>query len=661
MSDNRKTLVLLDASPSLLESGLEMDRIVRELKKAPEVQLVELRPEDAPDIAAAFAEQCRQAAPGGVVAVGGSGFLDVLPDVAICKDDTDAHRLFRVNVLERCAMLHENMAVASDLALRQIHVAIAAARTALPLAFADQPVSRRVAVLGYGEAGLLVAEMLRNQGLPVTMIAAPDRAYADSRAPEDVDLMRDAVIDDIAGNVGAFRLTLRTGGETVPLEAGAIVVAARPHLQPLRLSEEMSLSGRVTALSAWTLQLDELPTPERVCIWMDHQGQEARSVAYSTYLAAERSLELGYNLTILFRNAPVYGATGQLRYDRIRQAGATLIRYDQDPTWTLSNDRIRFDVQDVILPEDTLSFEVDRIVVPEKVLPSKMNGPLARMLHQPLDDDGFFQPCNVRHLPVGSPRRGLFYVGNAHRDVDPEETADEARAAAAQITALLAPGKVRVPRELVTVDKRICASCLTCLRSCQHGAIRLEPGKRSVQFIAEACWECGVCAAVCPRKAITRSSFSEAQLVEAIGQATAELSGARPRVVFGCRNSASDALESAGRLGLHVPDDMVWIEVPCAGHLSENEIAATLIQGAASVDVFGCHHDNCRSEIGSLSAHRRTEEVRRSLAALGLDANAVRFHTIAANEPYRLVHVLWKRESTIANESTNSTGERAHG
>ena len=50
------------------------------------------------------------------------------------------------------------------------------------------------------------------------------------------------------------------------------------------------------ALSAWALQLEYLPSPERVCIWMHHQGQESRSVAYTTFAAVEKALDLGYEV-----------------------------------------------------------------------------------------------------------------------------------------------------------------------------------------------------------------------------------------------------------------------------------------------------------------------------------------------------------------------------
>ena len=657
MSRNPSILVLTDGTDPRAAGRLDPDWIetVVNAKGGPRLRIEAYAGDEEPD---RFLSRIAATAPdAGIVAAGGSRFLDALPDVLQDDGATSARRIHRVNVLERCALLHEDAERAKELAVRQLRLACAKADEDRPIECVEAGVASRVAVFGCGTAALDATEALLEQGLAVTQVAAPDRSYGPVPQSDLIEFIPDAEIDQIAGSWGRFRITLRQPDGIRYVEAGAIVIAARPFLRPLRLSEEMALSGRVAALSAWTLQLVDLPSPERVCIWMDHQNQESRAVAYATFAAAEKALDLGYEVTLLFRSVPVYGEAGQERYDRVRAAGATLIRYEEPPEATVTADGIRLDVRDVILPEDKIAVHADRLIIPEKLLPGERNEQLAKVLHQSLDEEGFFQPNNVRHLPVGSPKRGVYYVGSAHRDVDPEQTIDEARAAAAQIASLLNVPTVRVPQELVSIDDRPCVGCLTCLRSCRHDAIRIDPGKRTPTFDAHACWECGVCAAVCPRKAIVRSSFSYDQLSAVLDEATTEIAGKRPTVAFLCRNSAADALEAAGRLNLTIPDDVVWIEVPCAGHISETEIVRTLVKGAGRVEVFGCHHDNCRSEIGSVSAHRQTAAVRRSLAAMGLEPDSVRFHSIAANEPYRLVHLLWNEHpATDAGEPSETKG-----
>ena len=65
-----------------------------------------------------------------------------------------------------------------------------------------------------------------------------------------------------------------------------------------------------------------------------------------------------------------------------------------------------------------------------------------------------------------------------------------------------------------------------------------------------------------------------------------------------------------------------------------------LEQGARGVLVLGCHHDNCRSLWGSDLSRKRVDRVCETIEAVGVEGERVQFHTLAANEPYRLAHLL---------------------
>ncbi len=201
--------------------------------------------------------------------------------------------------------------------------------------------------------------------------------------------------------------------------------------------------------------------------------------------------------------------------------------------------------------------------------------------------------------------------------------------------------------------------CLTCLRSCYHGAIDLAADGSNVEFEPGACWECGLCASVCPQKAITRLFSPEIELQVAVETAGLPIRGHAPVVAFCCQNSAVPALEQAGRLGLELPERVVPVEVPCAGYVSQSEILGALNAGAERVLVVACHEYNCRSCHGSTSAHGRSGQVRGDLESLDLGADRVSFHSVAANESHRLVHIL----GDAAGETTGTTPEReaAHG
>jgi heterodisulfide reductase subunit A-like polyferredoxin len=62
------------------------------------------------------------------------------------------------------------------------------------------------------------------------------------------------------------------------------------------------------------------------------------------------------------------------------------------------------------------------------------------------------------------------------------------------------------------VDQDRCVACLTCVRSCPFDVPRInEEGVASIE--AAACQGCGICASMCPRKAIILQNYSDEQVI----------------------------------------------------------------------------------------------------------------------------------------------------
>jgi coenzyme F420-reducing hydrogenase delta subunit/Pyruvate/2-oxoacid:ferredoxin oxidoreductase delta subunit len=632
-----KALLILEDKCSDLAAKLDMDNLVQKLKSRDDLTVMTFAVEKDSDPYSEINAQCAGKGYAGIVLAGSAKFLRAMPELVVVDKDGPSLRVQKVNILEWCAGLHSKSDSTNELALRQIQMGLAKAVVSLPIVFKERKTKKQVAIFGCGQSALVVKDALSEVGNPVVMIGGP--GANNGAKPAGCEFIADAVVEKIAGVAGDFQITLNTPSGFQFVEAGAVVAATEPELVASLLPGSLGDSDKVAMLKDWAVMLAGDAPKEKVAVWMDYQEQEARSVCGEIVDALEKSVAKGDELYLLFQHMPVYGYEGQKRYDELRKNGVKMLRYVGEPTASLQGEKVVLEITDALMPERALSFEADRLVMPEKLRPAAGNQQLADVLLQPLDQEGFLQTGNLRHAPIGSTRRGVFYAGRAHGDFDASETAVEAKAIAAQIATLLAAETVMAPRELATVDVGLCASCLTCLRSCQHGAIKMAEGS-SVEFIDGACWECGVCAAVCPRKAITRSSFSDTQLRATIKEAVAPIDGKKPVVAFLCRNSASQALDEAGARQIQMPDDVLWIEVPCAGHISETEVLHTLAAGARKVEVFGCQHDNCRSVIGSESADNRIFKVRNSLENLGMNKDAVCFHSIAANEADRLAHII---------------------
>jgi len=240
--------------------------------------------------------------------------------------------------------------------------------------------------------------------------------------------------------------------------------------------------------------------------------------------------------------------------------------------------------------------------------------------------DGLSAPGNlIRRAPGGSAqadnvwltatqasRPGLFVVGVARGNSEFREALNDAGAAAAAIQALLKLGRMIVPQDAATVDPDRCVLCLTCLRTCPHGAIRVDAANKTAAVSAPACRRCGLCAAMCPAVAIQLPRFTDDQMRADIGAA--------PEVtVFACENSAWPAATLAGVNRTEYSPAVRLIRVPCLGKVDARQVLKALEGGAKKVTLMGCYRENCRYLVGADHGARRVARLRAMLTKAGID------------------------------------------
>jgi len=599
-----------------------------------------------------IAELCREAGLSQVVICGPSPALGLAPESIEVEDGQPRVPVTWAAIREHCAWVEKDEHARAAKIGRMIELAVVRARGTEPCTMTSIPAERSVAVAGNNHAAFRMAYVLLEAGFPVLMlqIGASDGCFypisealvGQVTSHANVQVVADASIEHVEGHVGDFRLRVSTPGERTFFRVGALVVAVDAEPGPLVLDDALDGAEQVLSLREY----GEVVTHgklngQAVCIVLDRDGLDRRCAGQAALRSALEHARQGGKPTLLFRQIPVYGHGGQVLYDDARAAGVTVIRYDSAPRFSLVSGGLRVTVTDATLPDGVLEFPVDRLVVPAPRRPSESHARLAAMLRQPLDLQGYLQPGNVRHRPVGSARRGVYFAGGCHDECDPEEAGLEAQAVLADLMALLPDKKtIQVPAEKVVVDADKCAACLTCYRACPHGAIQPNTSQHRMDVLDPACWQCGICAAVCPGRALEHGSLRFHQMHDTLQVATRELLGRRPIIAFACRQSAVPAADAAGHVGLALPTDVLLIDVPCAGLVGDQLVLDALEQGARGVLVLGCHHDNCRSLWGSDLSRKRVDKVRDALGAVGVEGERVWFHTVAANEPHRLAHLL---------------------
>ncbi len=178
------------------------------------------------------------------------------------------------------------------------------------------------------------------------------------------------------------------------------------------------------------------------------------------------------------------------------------------------------------------------------------------------------------------------------------------------------------------VDPDKCAICLTCYRSCAHGAIYWEGDAAIISPIA--CQGCGNCASECPMDAIQVGEYKDDLILEEVNKSL-EGSDQTQIVAFCCQNSAIEAAEMAKDFDLPVSDNFKMIKVPCAGKVDVDYILKAFVKGAKGVMVLACHTGNCKSEHGNTFASWRVNNLKKSLDNIGINQDRLCFATVASN------------------------------
>jgi heterodisulfide reductase subunit A-like polyferredoxin/coenzyme F420-reducing hydrogenase delta subunit len=480
---------------------------------------------------------------------------------------------------------------------------------------------RKVAVVGSGREARLAAERIHARGYPVVLVDALDGPPPGSA---DIGHRAGARLTAVEGVIGKYVLRLATEEGEITERVSAIVIANGT--QKISVSRERVLS--LDGLSA----LPMADVPGTVAFWLDYTGPEWQDNAERALAAATDLAAAGKSVRILMDKMLVSGLHGQQRYDAARRLGVKFMRIADRAKagYTETDGQLRITFQDAVLPDTELSLACDLLVIPDSVQPAGDNAGLAQAAAQALDAEGFLQPPNVRHRMSGSPRRGLFYAGTCHDEMNQQALGAEIDAVIAGLERLAADGTPAAPAPEIREQR--CARCLTCYRTCPHRAITLQASDKPI-INPEACFACGLCVSSCPAKAISQETLEDEDL--------GRLDGGAHTVIFACRRSALLAVEEAQKNGANF-DPLVKIQpVPCAGRVSAETMLAPLLEGARRVMVVGCHPGNCRSMTSGQLAARRLEQVR---GQVHLSTDELDFFPVAANEPRRLEREIMKSE-----------------
>ncbi len=476
-----------------------------------------------------------------------------------------------------------------------------------------------VAVIGDGRIARETSLALINGGYPVTLFGAG----TDKKFQHPNISCRPGIMPmSITGSAGGYSILFMDNKKTRRQRFAAIVAATSSLLQPA--GRDLNLSGDVLCPLGHFLTLAQTSRdsiPERLCFWLDYSGPEHKKASRQILKTAIGLRKENKQVYFIMEKMLVHALEGQLLYDNARALGITFLRI-KDKTDVLVQEKKKaavFSVRECTLNGLEISFKSDWLILPEKRQPSGMNPLISHLLKEDLDTEGLLQSANIRHRPTGSPKRGIFFTGPCHDETDDRDVANEMKLILWSLDRLTRQNSTDIQAP-VEIDKKKCRKCLTCLRTCPHGAVILEQRNQPI-VSALACQGCGLCVTSCPALAIDfQDPPDETESCKPFHEADVKA----PITVFACQNSAAIAARK-----IRITKSIHIQTVPCACSVSLNLLLRTLEKGSKKIILATCHHENCHSVKGHKTARIRS----RLLGEIpGIDPSYIAHYPVAAGE-----------------------------
>ncbi|MDO8886263.1 4Fe-4S binding protein [Candidatus Oleimmundimicrobium sp.] len=400
--------------------------------------------------------------------------------------------------------------------------------------------NQKVLVLGSGIAGIETALILAEGGLDTILIEETSHLGGGAVAIENLKSLVESKIEaltnekkvriinssylvDLNGHAGKF-IARVDGKQKLTVEVGAIVVATgyKPILPVQELGEnpDSLIIGQKDMGNRLSLGKN---IPQRVCFLIDLVDEDLK---ISTQALLKQALtvkeKFGSDVICFCRDLKVSFDGGEELYKKAREAGVLFFKYAEKPEIKLSYNTVEVHLINEDYPYEKLIFESDLLVVGEKAVPGKKFEELAKLLSVNLDSKGFFQEENVKLLPTFSSKRGVFFVGGCRFPQNIEETFSEARGTAGEVLSFLSKGEIELDLTSAKINPDKCVLCLTCIRTCPHGAIVVDYEEETAKVIPLACQSCGICASECPVMAIELPLYTNAQIIGQLSDVVGE-------------------------------------------------------------------------------------------------------------------------------------------
>lgn len=345
--------------------------------------------------------------------------------------------------------------------------------------------------------------------------------------------------------VGGEGITLSAEAEEVALEAGVIVMATGFDLyRPGRNEYGFGEFPGVITLPQLVRLLDTAgPTAGRlewngrpvrnVCLihcvgsrqvpGVHEPGPDGRLNEYCSRVCCTATLQAAVeikerfpetNVFDFYQDIRTYGRGHEEIYEEACRRGVVFFRYraEEPPTVGRAQEAagasLAVQVRDTLTFGEELEVPADLVALSVGMVPREISD-LVDAIKLPRSADGFLQEVHPKLRPVESAVDGVLLAGTCQAPMDIRESCAAASAAAAKAAALLSTGRIELDPFVARVDPDRCQGEGRCVQECKYRrAITLVEkdvhGRqaRRAEVNPALCSGCGMCAAVCPNRAI---------------------------------------------------------------------------------------------------------------------------------------------------------------
>ncbi|KPK21887.1 MAG: 4Fe-4S ferredoxin, partial [Dehalococcoidia bacterium SG8_51_3] len=451
------------------------------------------------------------------------------------------------NVRDQCSWVHAtHMPEATDKAKDLVRMAVARVATLEPLHEHTAEVKRRGLVIGGGLSGMTAALEMTGQGYETVLVEREKqlggnlwriRYTADGADPQKLlvsligkvekesklTIYKGAEVKKVSGYLGNYTTEIVTeSGETVEVEHGVVILATGgSEYKPTeylygksdRVLTQLELEEKIAGDGAGAGKLNSV-------VMIQCVGSREEEHMYCSRICCTQAVNNALKLKelnpdtevyVLYRDIRTYGMN-EILYRQAREKGVTFIRYDvqRKPEVDEEGGKLRVSVYDEVLGAE-IQLEPDLLVLSAAVRPQADAEEFASKLKLPLTQDKFYMEAHMKLRPLDFVNEGMYLCGLAHSPKFISESIVQARGAVSRAMTILSKPYLMVGGIVSVVDEDRCVACLTCVRSCPFDVPKIN--EEGVAYIeAAACQGCGICASLCPRKAIKLQHYKDEQV-----------------------------------------------------------------------------------------------------------------------------------------------------